>query len=210
MENCNLQKKNKERRTDLNTSENKVNQYIISQTAYTAKIQHTNRFFNSSHLQKKSTTSGITNVSSGNKYLSFDNTSQNEEGGSPSRKRKQDGPIIVGTAASVLTSDFLGKTRKAWLFVTTVRKGTESITIQNYLKQKFENLEVTVEDLKSKSEFPESFRVGAALARIEELKESVWPEGVVVRRYREIQEYGGSFDQRQAKSDKEDIQSTQP
>ncbi|KAL3286307.1 hypothetical protein HHI36_000816 [Cryptolaemus montrouzieri] len=109
MENCNLQK-NKERRTDLNTWENKVNQYTSSQATHAAKIQHTNRSFNSSNILKKSTTTGITNVSSGTKYLSIDHTSQNKDGGSPSRKRKQDGPIIGGTAASDLTSDFLGKT----------------------------------------------------------------------------------------------------
>ncbi|KAL3288006.1 hypothetical protein HHI36_002458, partial [Cryptolaemus montrouzieri] len=40
------------------------------------------------------------------------------------QKTRNEPPIVMGTASPGQAGDFVGKIRRAWLFVTRVRKGT--------------------------------------------------------------------------------------
>lgn len=97
------------------------------------------------------------------------------------KKSKQ---IIGDSDPKELNCGFSAATKKAWLCIGKVNKGTKPDTIRTYLQQKY-NRNFTVEALPTRDDAVSvSFKLGADFDLLAQLENCAnWPKGVIVKRF---------------------------
>lgn len=117
---------------------------------------------------------------------------ENKTTGNNSRhKESEKKQIVWGEAEDAKTvsanakDTFAAATRRAWLYVGRVKKGTSASQISKYLEEKFENHTFIVEPLNvHKDALSTSFKIGADLTLLDELnKPTTWPKGVAIKKF---------------------------
>lgn len=98
-------------------------------------------------------------------------------------------PIIVGDMEACDKSQplgFVGAARKAWLYVGRADRSTTAGQVEQHLKGRFSGQDFVVERLPVRDNANSiAFRVGADISLMDDLnKPSLWPKGIVVKRYR--------------------------
>lgn len=111
------------------------------------------------------------------------------------KKRKQEGlNTIVGTARNESGLELRAAERSGWLYVGRARSDTSAGSLKCYIEGKFPGKNFAVEEIpkhENNTSKNKSFKLGFEIGLLEEIMSpNIWPEGLLVRRYKFFREQG--------------------